>query len=126
MCGLKHRDDPPHIPLTQTQYLINDLLLTILILAIIKVTFLLVGNVQNAFLHAHHGQRCKAEFGTATRQWFDDARDIIANEYEACDLAIGLNDTSECRLGITGDGIGLVEDYDFEEGGWDISWLMGC
>ena len=63
-----------------------------------------------------HGQWLKTEFGTSRRKRFDDARDVIANEDEARDFGICFNDTAECRLGVAGDGVGFVENDDFEGG----------
>mmetsp|Transcript_9381 Transcript_9381/g.20316 ORF Transcript_9381/g.20316 Transcript_9381/m.20316 type:complete len:276 (+) Transcript_9381:595-1422(+) len=113
MRRLKRRHGPTHIPLTQIQNLIHHLLL---LLRIFKLTPFHVGNVFDPLSHAFDRQRCEAELGASTRQRLDDAGDVIADEDEASDAAVGLDDATEGRLGVAGNGVGFVEDDDFE--GW--------
>jgi len=64
--------------------------------------------------HAFDGQRRESKFGAAARQRFDDAGDVVADEDEAGDFGIGFDDAAERRLGVAGDGVGLVQYDDFE------------
>ena len=45
-------------------------------------------------------QGLEAEFGTARGQGFNDAGHIVADEEEACDLAVCLHGPPQCILGI--------------------------
>jgi hypothetical protein len=49
---------------------------------------------------------------------FDDSADVVADQAELGGPAFFLHRSSQRRLGVTGHGVGLVEDDDFERRAW--------
>eukprot|EP00754_Rhynchopus_humris_P039690 Rhum_TRINITY_DN22806_c0_g1::Rhum_TRINITY_DN22806_c0_g1_i1::g.176110::m.176110 len=72
---------------------------------------LVLRNVCYPARHRVLGDAVEAELGTPRHEGLDDPRDVVADEAEACDGAVLLDDPAQGRLCVRQESICLVEDH---------------